>query len=260
MTTKKELQTAFDDLWKRYGNTLSMLDDALGRLEKKPKTVEVVKEIVIEKEVPVEKIIEVEVIKEVPVIKKIDRIVEKEVPGPERIVEVPGPERIVERIVEVEVVKEIVIENEKIKKKKKIVEVPATKETIREVVVPISSHQEREFLETIRQLEKRIKDLIEDDHKEVIIKEKIVYKEKVVEGPSRPVPIEIPATGDLRTAATLIANSEMNVNDLSTTEILTMLNDLSTEEVNSKLGFWTVPLPTNETKPDDKDTRYTLKK
>lgn len=96
MTTKKELQTAFDDLWKRYGNTLSMLDDALGRLEKKPKTVEVVKEIVIEKEVPVEKIIEVEVIKEVPVIKKIDRIVEKEVPGPERIVEVPGPERIVE--------------------------------------------------------------------------------------------------------------------------------------------------------------------
>ena len=254
MTTKKELQTAFDDLWKRYGNTLSMLDDALGRLEKKPKTVEVVKEIVIEKEVPVEKIIEVEVIKEVPVIKKIDRIVEKEVPGPERIVEVPGPERIVERIVEVEVVKEIVIENEK------IVEVETTLKTIREVVVPISSHQEREFLETIRQLEKRIKDLIEDDHKEVIIKEKIVYKEKVVEGPSRPVPIEIPATGDLRTAATLIANSEMNVNDLSTTEILTMLNDLSTEEVNSKLGFWAVPLPTNETKPDDKDTRYTLKK
>jgi hypothetical protein len=39
-----------------------------------------------------------------------------------------------------------------------------------------------------------------------------------------------------------------------------MLNDLSTEEVNSKLGFWAVPLPTNETKPDDKDTRYTLKK
>ena len=74
------------------------------------------------------------------------------------------------------------------------------------------------------------------------------------------IEIEIPSTGDLRTAATLLANSEMNVNDMSTKEILTMLNQLSEEEVNSKLGFWAVPLPKDETKQSDNDTRYTLKK
>ena len=35
MATKKELQTALDSLWERYGNTLSALDDALTKLEKK---------------------------------------------------------------------------------------------------------------------------------------------------------------------------------------------------------------------------------
>ena len=40
MTTKKELQEALDSLWERYGNTLSMLDDALTKLEKKPKETE----------------------------------------------------------------------------------------------------------------------------------------------------------------------------------------------------------------------------
>ena len=90
MTNKKDLQIALDDLWKRYGNTLSMLDDALGRLEKKPK--EVIKEIEVEK--VIEKIVEVEVPVEVE--KETVVTVEKEVPGPERIVEVPGPERRVE--------------------------------------------------------------------------------------------------------------------------------------------------------------------
>ena len=37
MATKKELQTALDSLWERYGNTLSVLDDALTKLEKSPK-------------------------------------------------------------------------------------------------------------------------------------------------------------------------------------------------------------------------------
>ena len=69
MTNKKDLQKALDNLWERYGNTLSMLDDALGRLEKKPKEVikevEIIKEIEVIKEVPVEVVKEVEVIKEV---------------------------------------------------------------------------------------------------------------------------------------------------------------------------------------------------
>jgi hypothetical protein len=232
MTNKKDLQIALDDLWERYGNTLSMLDDALGRLEKKPK--EVIKEIEVEK--VIEKIVEVEVPVEVE--KETVVTVEKEVPGPERIVEVT------------------VEDTTKIKQLEKTISTleeqlaVKPKETIREVVVPMASKQEKAFIDQISQLEKRIKDLIEDEHKEVIIKEKIVYKEKVVEGPSRPVPVEIelPATGDLRSAATLIANSELNV------------NDLSAEEVNSKLGFWAVPLPTDDKDKNDTDTRYTLKK
>lgn len=56
--------------------------------------VEVIKEVIVTKEIEVEKIITVE--KPVEVEKETIRIVEKEVPGPERIVEVPGPERIVE--------------------------------------------------------------------------------------------------------------------------------------------------------------------
>lgn len=49
--------------------------------------------------IEVEKIVEVERKVEVP--KEVVVTVEKEVPGPERIVEVPGPERVVEKIVEV---------------------------------------------------------------------------------------------------------------------------------------------------------------
>ena len=88
---------------------------------------------------------------------------------------------------------------------------------------------------------------------------KEIVKEKVVEGPRRPQTVELPATGDLKAAATLIANSEMNVNDLSTEEILTMLKDLSQEEVNNKLGFWAIPLPTDGDE-DTGETRYTIKK
>lgn len=242
MTNKKDLQKALDNLWERYGNTLSMLDDALGRLEKKPK--EVIKEIEVEK--VIEKIVEVEVPVEVE--KETVVTVEKEVPGPERIVEVEDTTKIKQ------------LEKTILELEEKLAVKP--KETIREVVVPMASKQEKAFRDQIKQLENRIKELIEDEHKEVIIKEKIVYKEKVVEGPSRPVAVEVevPATGDLRNAATLIANSEMNVNDLSTSEILTMLKELSEEEVNSKLGFWAVPLPTDDNDKNDTDTRYTLKK
>ena len=85
-------------------------------------------------------------------------------------------------------------------------------------------------------------------------------KEKIVEGPRRAVRVELPNTGDLRTAATLIANSEMNVNDLSTDEILKMLQELSEEDVNKQLGgFWAVPLP-KDTDDDTTDTNYVTRK
>lgn len=78
MATKRELQQALDNLWIRYGNTLNMLNDALDKLDKKPK--EVIKEVQVEVEkvveVPVEKI--VEKIVEVPVEKIVEKIVEVE--------------------------------------------------------------------------------------------------------------------------------------------------------------------------------------
>ena len=52
----------------------------------------------------------------------------------------------------------------------------------------------------------------------------------------------------------------MNVNDLSTDEILKMLQELSEEDVNKQLGgFWAVPLP-NDTDDDTTDTNYVTRK
>lgn len=87
MTTNKELQEALNELWKRYGNTLKSLSDALDQIEtlekRKPKTI--IKEVEVEKEkiVTVEKPVEIE--------KETIRIVEKEVPGPERVVYETNP-------------------------------------------------------------------------------------------------------------------------------------------------------------------------
>ena len=101
------------------------------------------------------------------------------------------------------------------------------------------------------------KEIVKEVPVEVI---KEIVKEKVVEGPRRPQTVELPATGDLKAAATLIANSEMNVNDLSTDEILKMLQELSEEDVNKQLGgFWAVPLP-NDTDDDTTDTNYVTRK
>lgn len=97
-----ELKKALSLLEKKYKKTLKALDDKPKEviIEKEVEKivevpVEVIKEVVVEREVPVEKIVEVEVPKEVEVIKEVERIVEKEVPGPERIVEVQGPERVI---------------------------------------------------------------------------------------------------------------------------------------------------------------------
>ena len=49
MTNKK--QETVDTLWIKYRKTLEMLNDALDQLEKKPKEVEVIKEVEVEREI-----------------------------------------------------------------------------------------------------------------------------------------------------------------------------------------------------------------
>ena len=233
MTKKITVKQALDSLNTKYANTLIMLDDALDLIEdletqlaEKPKEVKV----------EVEKIVTVE--KEVKVPEEKLVTIEKEVPGPERIIEVP-----------VEVIKEVPVEVERIVEKEVIkkVKVPVEKEVIKEVEkivekeVPVEKivhvqGPERVVVRTDNSEIDRLTAELEKLEKKLKVKPKVVEKivevpvekivevpveivkeiEKVVEGPRRPKVIEREATGDLLGAATLIANSELNVNDLST--------------------------------------------
>jgi hypothetical protein len=47
----------------------------------------------------------------------------------------------------------------------------------------------------------------------------------------------------LRNAARLMSNSELNKEDLSADEIYDMLIKMSEDEVKKKIGFWAMPLP-----------------
>jgi len=170
-------------LEKKYNKAIKALDDKPKEviIEKEVEKivevpVEIIKEVVVEREVPVEKIVEVEVPKEVEVVKEVERIVEKEIPGPERIVEVPGPERIVE-----------------------------------------------------------------------------------VPGPEKIVEVEKTATGDLKEAARLMAQSEFNKEDLSEEDIYNLLQKSSEEDARKKIGFWAMPLPKDTDKPQT-NKRYLGKK
>ncbi len=259
MAKKKiTVKEAINVLNTKYANTLGMLDDALDQIEhlenelaKKPKEVQV----------EVEKVVTVE--KEIEVPKEKLVTIEKEVPGPERIVEVPVevikevPVEVIKEV-EVEVIKEVEVPVEKIVEKEVIKEVPV--EVIKEVekeVHKVIPGPERVVVRTDNREIERLTQLVADLENKL---EQRPVKEKIVEGPRRAVRVELPNTGDLRTAATLIANSEMNADDLSTDEILTMLQELSEEDVNKQLGgFWAVPLP-NDTDNDDKDTNYVTRK
>jgi len=286
MAKKITVKQALDSLNTKYANTLVMLDDALDLIEdletqlaEKPKEVQV----------EIEKIVTVE--KQVPVEKETVVTIEKEVPGPERIVEVPGPERIVE--VPVEVIKEVPVEVpvEKIVEKivQKKVKVPVEKIVEKEVEKIVEKEvekivhvpgPERVVVRTDTGEIDKLKLQVEQLEKKLKIKPKVVEKivevpvekiievpveivreiEKVVEGPRRPKVIEAPASGDLLGAATLIANSELNINDLSTQEVLSMLKDLSEEEVNKQLGFWAIPLPKDgDVDEDDSKPTYIKK-
>jgi hypothetical protein len=57
-----------------------------------------------------------------------------------------------------------------------------------------------------------------------------------------------------------MAASELNKEDLTEKEIFDILMKSSQEEVNTKLGFWAVPLPkTDDNDNDDPSTRYRIK-
>ena len=222
----KEIQEALSSLEKKYKKTLKALDDKPKEviIEKEVEVekivekevevpVEVIKEVIVEKEIPieVEKIVEVEVPKEVEVIKEVTRVVEKEVPGPERIVEVPTKQRVVK------------VEN----------------------------------TERVNELLKELGALREENNNLKMAPPKVV--EKVVEVEKEvPVEVEKPASGDLKEAARLMAQSELNKEDLSEKQILDMLQKSSEEDVKKKIGFWATPLPKADKDPDINRT-YTTK-
>ncbi len=137
----------------------------------------------------------------------------------EVVKEVPGPERIVE------VVKEVIVPQRVIN---------ADKESVQKI---IKLAKENDSLKKqIKQLEsaKPVETVVEVEK----IVEKIVEVEKEV-----PVEVERVASGDLREAARLMANSEFNKEDLSEDAIFDILQKSSADEVKRKLGFWAVPLP-----------------
>ena len=228
---KKRLNNDLLLLTKKYNDIKKELDikpkeiiiekEVIVEVEKKIEVpVEVIKEVIIEREVPVEKVIE-KIVEQQTEVEKIV-YVEKEVPGPERIVEVPGPERIVEgpeRVVRVE-----------------------------------SSEGVKRLNKEIAMLQNEIQTL-KAQEPEVVEKviEKIIEKEV-------PVEVEKPASGDLTEAARLMAMSELNKEDLTEQEILTMLQKSSEEDVQRKLGFWAVPLPKSDDGPEPTNKKYIGKK
>jgi cell division GTPase FtsZ len=102
---------------------------------------------------------------------------------------------------------------------------------VREVVMPLSSKAERMYIDKIRLMEQQLKTLKEES------------------APS----------SNLEEAARLLVNSDFNKEDLSEKEIFDILQKLSEDEVNKALGFWAVPLPSEDNDPSDKP-RYTSKK
>jgi len=144
-------------------------------------------------------------------------VVEKEVP--------------VEKIVEV-------VDNTKVEQltrdnlalKNKILELEKTYK--REVVMPISSQQEKMYIDKINQLTEQLK--------------------------KKPEVIERESSKDLKRAAKLMAKSEANKEGYTEDEILELLKKSDQDIVNKQLGFWAVPLPTGDT--DDNTSKRYLKK
>ena len=180
---------------------------------------------------------QVEIIKEVPVevIKEVEKVIEKEVPVHVEVEKVVEKEKIVEKPVEVEKIVEVVKE----------VEVPGPER----VVIRTDNTKIEELSNTNLRLKNRISDLEKKVNKEPEVIEKEIVKE-----------IEKPASGDLKEAARLMAQSEFNKEDLTEEQIYNMLQKTSEEDVKKKIGFWAMPLPKTDTDNKDTNKRYIGKK
>ena len=153
--------------------------------------------------------------------------------------------------------KEVQVEVEKVVTVEK--EVPVEKETVvtiekevpgpERVVIRTDDSKIKDLNQSNERLKNRIKDL-----------EKKVNKEPEVIEKEIPVEVEKPASGDLREAARLMAQSELNKEDLTEQQIFDMLQKTSEEDVKKKIGFWAMPLPKSDTDNKDTNKRYIGKK
>ena len=161
-----------------------------------------------------------------------------EVPGPERIVEIEKP---VEKIIEVpvEVIKEVIVPQ-------RVIEVD--KEAVKNIIK--ITREKNSLTEDNKKLKKYINELEQVVNKQPEIVEKIVEV---------PVEVEKAATGDLKHAARLLAQSEFNKEDLTVDQIFEILQKSSEDEVRKKIGFWAVPLPKQDPL-NTTDKRYIGKK
>ena len=113
----------------------------------------------------------------------------------------------------------------------------ATSSISKEVVVPLASEQERRYIQQIQALENTLEDI----------------------NSKEPEVIEKASSKDLREAARLMAQSELNKEDLSEDDIYNLLMKSSEEDVKKKIGFWAMPLPKDTDKPET-NKRYLGKK
>lgn len=132
-------------------------------------------------------------------------------------------EKIVEVPVEVEVIKEV----------EKIVEVPVEKEVIKEVIVEKVVTDDEKINELATEVERLIRELDQEKNRNQ-------------------------QADDPRHMASILANSELNKEDLSEEEILELLQKSSEEDVKRKMGFWAVPLPKDD--GNEQPKKYLQKK
>ena len=91
------------------------------------------------------------------------------------------------------------------------------------------------------------------------LKNQLAQKPKQIEK-QVPVEVEKPHTKDLRHAAKLTAQSDLNVEDLSEDEIYEILLRGSEAEVKRRIGFWAMPLPQKDEDPQPQNKAYITKK
>ena len=213
MTKTEQLQEALNDVWERYGNILRLLNDSIDQNDELKKQIKNLKE---------------DEHKQV-IIKEIEKIVEKEVPGPERVVERLNPVN-------------TQLEQDNTILRARIVELENAEPT----VIEKDNEETQKLKNRIIELEEEIQQ---------VRKSKEVVKEVVKQVP---VAVTESTENDLRHTARLLVNSELNKEDLSEEELIVLLQRSSEDDVKRQIGFWATPLPTDEQTQTEK--RYIGKK